>query len=156
MEKNPNISFVYGACNYINSDAKKLGYNRSGKWAVKLIRFGPDLIPQPGALIRRESLEKIGYLDKEFTHAFDMKMFLELLKVGDGYYVEKILASFRWHTDSLSVKSRKDSVLQASRIRREQHNKIVSFFSLVWEIPIILLTFTAGLVVNQRIKMTHD
>jgi hypothetical protein len=45
---------VYGGCEYMDPKGNSLFTNKSGAWAVPLLRFGPQLIPQPGALSRRD------------------------------------------------------------------------------------------------------
>jgi GT2 family glycosyltransferase len=60
LESEPNTHFVFGACDYIDSDGSVIWTNKSGQWAVPLLRFGPDLIPQPGSLFRRSSFEEVG------------------------------------------------------------------------------------------------
>jgi hypothetical protein len=47
-----NIDFIWGQCRYIDSKNRQLWVNRSGWWAKYLIRFGPNLIPQPGSYFR--------------------------------------------------------------------------------------------------------
>jgi GT2 family glycosyltransferase len=150
LETKPKVSFTYGQCKYIDDQGRTLGTNKSGIWASKLIFFGPDLIPQPGALIRKSDLTKIGNLDTGLTHAFDMDMFIKLLKNGEGFYINSWLASFRWHNDSLSVKTRKKSVLEASKIRRSHFPIILRQISFLWEIPMAILVFSAGIVVSLK------
>lgn len=150
LEKEAEAAFTYGSCKYINDNGSLIGVNKSGAWATKLIRFGPDLIPQPGALIRKSKLEEIGYLDKRYTHAFDMDMFIKLLKVGKGHYTGEWMASFRWHSESLSVQTRKRSVYEASKIRRENLPFMIRILSLFWEVPITFMVFFMGVIVSYK------
>ena len=46
-------SVVYGRCRYIDSEGSLLWLNRSGRYASPLMRVGPQLVPQPGSLMRR-------------------------------------------------------------------------------------------------------
>ena len=150
LETKPKVSFTYGQCKYIDDQGRTIGTNKSGAWASKVIFFGPDLIPQPGALIRRDDLTKIGNLNVSLTHAFDMDMFVKLLKNGEGFYIDSWLASFRWHNDSLSVKTRKKSVLEASKIRRSNFPIVLRQISLLWETPLSILVFSAGILVSLK------
>jgi GT2 family glycosyltransferase len=152
LNQNPEVSFTYGQCEYINSEGNVIGVNKSGSWAKKLILFGPDLIPQPGALIRRSSLQSIGGLDEKFTHAFDMDMFTKLLQIGFGHYMNQICASFRWHPDSLSVKSRSKSAYEASQIRRSNLPRGIKPLSFFWEIPITAIVYLLGFFVSVKSK----
>jgi GT2 family glycosyltransferase len=116
LDENHAASAVYGKCEYINSEGSMLGINTSGTWARNLIKFGPDLIPQPGALLRLEAFKQMGGLRTEFKLAFDVDMFIRLQKFGPLIYVPKILGKFRWHYDSLTVKTRLTSVKRLARL----------------------------------------
>ena len=141
---------VYGACDYINNSGVLIWTNKSGSWASRILRFGPDLIPQPGALIQRSAFEHIGRLSNKFGWAFDFDMFIKLSKAGKLAYLPVTLASFRWHPDSLSVGQRRKSVAEASQVRKAHLPKILRAVSELWEFPVRELTYRAGLRVSQR------
>jgi len=141
---------VYGACDYIDDSGALVWTNKSGKWASRILRFGPDLIPQPGALIRRSAFENIGRLSNKFGWAFDFDMFIKLSTVGGLLYLPVTLASFRWHPDSLSVGQRRKSVAEASQVRKAHLPKFLRAVSELWEFPVRELTYRAGLRVSQR------
>ena len=71
LRTDARVVLAFGGCDYINSTNQVIFTNKSGKYAVPLMRFGPQLIPQPGSLFRREAYEKIGGLNSEFKWAFD-------------------------------------------------------------------------------------
>jgi hypothetical protein len=150
LDENYGASAVYGKCEYINSGGSKLGINSSGTWARTLIKFGPDLIPQPGALISLEAFRQMGGLRTEFDLAFDVDMFIRLQDFGSLIYVPELLGKFRWHDDSLTVKTRLISVKEASKIRRSHLPKISRPFSLLWESPVMILTYLAGWFVHMK------
>ena len=141
---------VYGACDYIDDLGVIIWTNKSGRWASRILGFGPDLVPQPGALIRRSAFESIGRLSNEFGWAFDFDMFIKLSKVGKLSYLPFTLASFRWHPDSLSVGQRRKSVSEASEVRKAHLPKTLRAVSELWEFPVRELTYRAGLRVSQR------
>lgn len=150
LEENLGASAVYGKCEYINSIGSKIGINSSGTWARTLIKFGPNLIPQPGALISLEVFRQMGGLRTEFDLAFDVDMFIRLQDFGSLIYVPTVLGKFRWHDDSLTVKTRLTSVKEASTIRRSHLPKIFRPFSLLWESPVMILTYLAGWFVHLK------
>jgi glycosyltransferase involved in cell wall biosynthesis len=141
---------VFGGCEYIDPEGKKIFVNKSGKWAVPLLGFGPQLIPQPGALYRRDSFEKVGGLSQKFGWAFDFELFLSLSEVGKAVFVPETLASFRWHPGSLSVKTRHRAVLEASRARRLHLPAVIRPISWIWELPLIAATYLGGVLVTLR------
>jgi GT2 family glycosyltransferase len=144
LEGDNKLHFVFGACDYVDPEGKVIWTNKSGQWAVPLLRFGPDLIPQPGALFRRSSFEAVGSLDSKFGWAFDFDLFLKLSKLGPGRYLPQTLASFRWHPESLSVEFRKKSVAEASAVRLSHLPKLLRPISFVWELPVRQATLFAG------------
>jgi GT2 family glycosyltransferase len=144
LEDENNLHFVFGACDYVDPGGKVIWTNKSGQWAVPLLRFGPDLIPQPGALFRRSSFEAVGELDSKFGWAFDFDLFLKLSKLGPGKHLPHTLARFRWHPESLSVEFRKKSVAEASAVRVSHLPKLLRPISFVWELPVRQATLFAG------------
>jgi GT2 family glycosyltransferase len=133
---------------------------RSGSWAVPLLRFGPQLIPQPSAVFRRDAFERIGGLSDKFQFAFDFDLFLKLTKLGRAVFVDQILSSHRWHATSLTFSRRWDSVKEASAVRVSNLSLAIRAISPLWEFPVILVTYLIGsflssslvLKVKQRIR----
>lgn len=155
LQENPRISLVYGSCDYINAEGKKIGQNPSGSWAKHLLRFGPFLIPQPGSLWRREAFEAIGGIDDSFDLAFDYDLFLRLIKHSGAKFIDNSQAAFRWHSESLSVGRRWHSVAEASRVRKKHYSKLLLPLTLIWEPLVVLATKFAGSLVSWKaIKKT--
>lgn len=152
LDHHPRTSAVYGRCDYINENNDLVWHNRSGAWAAPLLRVGPDLIPQPGSLFRRESYRQTDGLRTDLGWAFDMDIFLQLARVGRLSYVPRTLAAFRWHTESLSVAQRGRSVAEASQVRRAHLPRIVRPISVLWEGPVRWATHRAGSVVIKGAK----
>ncbi len=152
LDEHPRSSAVYGRCDYINENNDLVWHNRSGAWAAPLLRVGPDLIPQPGSLFRRESYRQTDGLRTDLGWAFDMDIFLQLARVGRLSYVPRTLAAFRWHTESLSVAQRGRSVAEASQVRRAHLPRIVRPISVLWEGPVRWATHRAGSVVIKGAK----
>jgi len=143
---------VFGGCDYIDSKGTVVWTNHSGPWATPLLRFGPDLIPQPGALFRKKSFEAVGGLDSRYDWAFDLDLFIKLSKVGKLKHVKSTLSNFRWHPESLSVEYRQMSVNEASRVRVSHLPNTLKPFSVVWEFPVRLATMMAGNNVTSNAK----
>ncbi len=151
LERPEKPVLVYGHCQYIDSEGNDVLVKRSGSWAVPLLRFGPQLIPQPSAVFRRDAFERVGGLSDKFEFAFDFDLFLKLTKVGKGVFVDKILSSHRWHATSLTYSRRWDSVKEASAVRTSNLSPLLRVFSYLWEIPIMLITYLAGNILSSRI-----
>jgi GT2 family glycosyltransferase len=152
LDRDPAVGFVFGGCDYINPQGEFIWTNSSGSWAKALIRFGPDLIPQPGALVRRSLFEQIGGLDTGYKLAFDLDMFIRILKVSKGTFLNSTLASFRWHPESLSVSQRAKAIEEASQIRVRHLPPLIRPLSVLWEQPVKWATMRAGRRVSALAK----
>ena len=141
---------VYGGVDYIDKDGKVLLTNPSSQFHEKLLTFGPQLIPQPGSLWKRDAYEKVGGLSGEFNLAFDFDLFLKLSNEGRLLHIPQTLAQFRWHPDSLSVKRRWVSVSEASKVRRKHYQGVMKLLWPLWEPWVMLATWSAGKLVSFR------
>ena len=151
-----DAEFVWGACEYIDHSGATLGTNRSGHWALNLMRVGPDLVPQPGALFRRSLFQRVGGLDESYRLAFDFDLFMKFSKTARCEYVPHVLAKYRWHDSTLSAGSRAISVSEARRVRRSNLPRSLRAVSPLWEYPISIMTHFAGAVVSRRARLgTH-
>ena len=150
MESNPNVVAVVGICDYIGPRGERILTNRAGSLGVRILSWGPNLVPQPGSLFRRSAFNEIGCLDPEYPLAFDFDLFLKMRKIGEIEFLNQKIASFRWHGTSLSVSQRRLAVLEASRIRRRNRSKPVAMLSLVWEPAVIVFTLLLANVVNWK------
>jgi GT2 family glycosyltransferase len=144
LDQKQEVVMVFGACDYIDSHGEIIWENRSGQWAVPLLRFGPDLIPQPGSLFRRSTFKAVDGLKTNLGWAFDFDLFLRFSKAGKLHYLNQTLAQFRWHPESLSVEHRKRSVAEASQVRVSHLPAFLRAISVIWEYPVRQATLIAG------------
>jgi hypothetical protein len=142
---------VYGHCQYIDSDGNNVLVKRSGSWAVPLLRFGPQLIPQPSAFFRRDAFDEVGGLSDKFQFAFDFDLFLKLTNFGKAVFIDQILSSHRWHATSLTYSRRWGSVREASKVRVSNLAPTIRIMSFFWDFPIQLLTYLGGKILSSRI-----
>ena len=152
LDENDQTVMAFGSCDYIDGEGQTVWANSSGQWAVPLLRFGPDLIPQPGALFRRAVFEKVGGLRTDLGWAFDFDLFIRLSKVGKLRFLNQTLAKFRWHPESLSVEHRKKSVAEASQVRVSHLPAFLRPISFLWEYPVQQATLIAGKRVTAKAK----
>ncbi len=142
---------VFGGCMYIDPAGKTIWNQKSGQWAVPLLRFGPQLIPQPGSIFRRDAFESLGGLSRNYGWAFDFNLFLGLSKLGRVVYLPETLACFRWHPGSLSVGRRRESVAEASAVRVSHLPGWLRPISPIWEWPVKQATYWADVRLGKRL-----
>lgn len=150
LQNSEQIVCVFGQCQYIGPSSEPVWLNKSGKWAVPLMRVGPQLIPQPGSLFRRSSFVKVGMLDETLKWAFDLDLLLKLQREGRFKFLAEPVADFRWHPGSLTVGSRAGSVREASRVRKSHLPRPLSFVSFLWEPIMRQLILRAGGRVSSK------
>jgi glycosyltransferase involved in cell wall biosynthesis len=158
LDREPKTVMVFGACDYVDGEGNVVWRNKSGSYATGLLRFGPDLIPQPGALFRKSSFWEVGGLDTKYDWAFDFDLFIKFSKIGKLSYLNSTLANFRWHPASLSVEYRKKSVAEASVVRVSHLPAFIRPISLLWEYPVRQATLIAGnrVTANSKKKAKQD
>ncbi len=111
-------SMVYGRCRYVDGKGALLFEARPGRLATALLRWGPDLIPQPGSVARATSVRAAGLLDESLRYAMDLDLFLRLKDHGRIDYLPVALASFRWHEGSTTVAGLHTSASEARMVRQ--------------------------------------
>jgi hypothetical protein len=120
---------VYGDCNFIDEAGRVFWTLRSSSRAVRVLHWAPNKVPQPGSLLLRDAVEKVGYLDESLGWAFDQDLFLKLRKLGRIRYVPQTLASFRWHDESLSSGQSANSIREAAKVRIAHTPRILRWFA---------------------------
>ncbi len=150
LDESDHTVMVFGSCDYIDGKGQIIWTNISGNWAVPLLRFGPDLIPQPGALFRRFAFDEVGALRTDLGWAFDFDLFIRLSKEGKLRFINQTLAKFRWHPESLSVEHRRKSVAEASQVRVSHLPAFLRPISFIWEYPVRQATLIAGRRVTAK------
>jgi GT2 family glycosyltransferase len=152
LDKSKSVVMVFGGCDYVDPDGQVVFTNKSSSLAIPLMRFGPDLVPQPGALFRRDAFTNVGGLNTAYSWAFDFDLFIKLAKTGKLVHIKKTLSSFRWHPESLSVEFRSKSVSEASAVRVSHLPAILRPFSFLWEYLVKEATLVAGNRVTRIAK----
>ena len=152
LDADPVAVLAYGACRYIDEAGQELWISRAGKWAPRILSWGPDLIPQPGMLARRSGWQQVGGVDESFRFAFDLDLLLKLRKLGHFVDVGRVVSSFRWHGDSLTVSDRTTSLVESERARRRSLPPSARRLAWLWERPVRGATRVAAAEVSRRAR----
>lgn len=152
LDTNRVATVAYGACRYINEQAQELWISKAGPWATRVLAWGPDLIPQPGMLIRSSAWDQVGGLDTSFDLAFDLDLLLKLKKLGPLVDTGVTVSSFRWHADSLTVDDRGKNISESERAKRAALSPAMRKFAWLWEPPVRIATKLAAGEVQRRAR----
>jgi len=141
---------AFGACRYVDPHGRELWISRAGKWAPRILPWGPDLIPQPGMLIRSRAWKEVGGLDGSFSLAFDLDLLLKLRKLGKLQNVNGVVSSFRWHPESLTVGDRDTNIRESERAKRASLKPWQRSLVWIWERPVRFATRVAAKEIQRR------
>lgn len=152
LDAAPKATVAYGACRYIDDAGKQLWVSRAGPWATRILSWGPDLIPQPGMLIRMDAWQHVGGVDESYRFAFDLDLLLKLRKLGPLVDSGAIVSSFRWHAESLTVGDRTTNLIESERAKRASLSPRARKAAWLWEKPVRGATRLAAAEVNRRAR----
>ena len=152
LRDHPEAVVAFGSCRYIDERGDQLWVSRAGSWAPRILAWGPDLIPQPGMLIRADAWKAVGGLNTDYRLAFDLDLLLRLKKIGTLVDVDQIVSSFRWHPDSLTVDDRSTNIAESERAKRAHLGPTARRIAWLWEPPVRWATWVAVRQVNRRAR----
>ncbi|MCO5953382.1 glycosyltransferase [Microbacterium yannicii] len=136
LESDERAVVAYGGCDYIDSAGRTVWTSAVGKLARFLLPWGPDLIPNPSAMIRFDALEAIGGFDESLRFAMDLDAFLSLRKHGRFVATRVPVSAFRWHPESLTVSDRSGSSSESEAVKRRHLPRWVRPLSPLWDVPV--------------------
>ena len=155
LDLNTKAVAAYGACRYIDENDAELWISKAGPWANRILKWGPDLIPQPGMLVRTTAWHQVGGVDESFRFAFDLDLLLKLQKLGQLIDVGQVVSSFRWHADSLTVGDRSENLRESEIAKRRALGPAARKFAWLWERPVRGATRFAAREVTRRAKRAN-
>lgn len=150
LDSRPDASVAYGACRYIDDQGRPLWVSAAGKWADRVLAWGPDLIPQPGMLVRRRAWEHVGGVSLDYRFAFDLDLLLRLRALGPLLYTGTIVSSFRWHPDSMTVGDRDTNLRESELAKRRALSPAMRRLAPIWEAPVRIAIRLAAKRVTKR------
>ncbi|MBN2047929.1 MAG: glycosyltransferase [Anaerolineaceae bacterium] len=102
LDANPDAAFVYGDVYSIDAHGKTFNTMKYGDWNLRdLMRF--SIIGQPAVFMRRELLEKAGFLDLQFHYLMDHHLWLRLAQMGEMVHVPEFWAKARYHASAKNI-----------------------------------------------------
>jgi len=152
LEAHPTATVAFGACRYIDATGHELWVSRAGRWAPRVLGWGPDLIPQPGMLVRASAWRAVGGIDETYRFAFDLDLLLRLKARGPLVEVPAVVSEFRWHADSLTVGDRRTNIEESERAKRQALSPGTRRLALLWERPVRWATYAAASEVQRRAR----
>lgn len=150
LDAHPTASLAFGFCDYVDTAGRVLWTNKAGALAPKLMSWGPDLIPQPGALFRLHHFRAVGALDPDLHYAMDLDLWCRLRKRGAFINTRRTLAAFRWHPSSATVANRTASLDESEMVKQRYYTALQAHSAFLWQRPVRAATRLAALRLNRR------
>lgn len=121
LDSDSRASAAYGNVRYIDELGRTIFVSRPGRLASAYLKYGKDLVPQPGSLFRA-----IGgappKVDESLSYGMDLDLFLSAKRSGRLRYVPHEVASFRLHGTSITFNNTDRS--EADSIRSRYQSKV--------------------------------
>jgi glycosyltransferase involved in cell wall biosynthesis len=106
MEKNPNLAAVYPDWQIIDSQGKVIRTVIVDEYDAGLLIGLNKTLPGPGAVFRRDLALRINGRSTKWKYVGDFDFWLRLSLLGDFKRIPKVLAQWRGHENSASIKFR--------------------------------------------------
>jgi len=152
LDGNDRLNFGWGNCVYINEQSEKIGLNKIGAFAAKLIYFGPNLIPQPSCVFRVRETFRVGALDPRLKFTFDQDLIMKLLRHKNYIHIPVVSSRYRWHRSTLTSSNRKSSARESLglRIKYSKENFGLLAFLNLFTFPLVKLAIFASSLVFRK------
>ena len=112
-----NLDIAYGKINYIDEDGSEIFINHAFSISKHFLRIFPNLIPNPGTIIKMEVWKKLGGYNLNYKYAADLDFWIRSRKDFRIGATKHLVASFRYHDNSLTGGNRDSSRKEAEEIR---------------------------------------
>jgi GT2 family glycosyltransferase len=117
LETNRKFNAVIGTLQYSRKNKHRILRNRVTKLNLIISKVGPNVITQPGSLIRRTAIHEEQLLNEKYKYAMDLDMWLRIMRYGKIGIIKEIQAIMKWHKDSITIGNRKSASIEAFQIR---------------------------------------
>jgi len=134
LRLHPGAPFSYGRTRYIDAGGATIGLTRPSSLAARSLKYGNDFIPQPGSVVRRSAWQAVGGVDENLRNAMDLKLFLDLSRLGHPIYLKREVSAFRIHPESITLT--KNLTDESEAIRRSYQGSNATRTYAMWR-PVV-------------------
>jgi len=141
LTRDPSVDMLYGACELIDQDGRKVGLVESKAFSMrKLLMMANSYIAQPTVFFRKNLLKSIGYLDTSLDYVMDYDYWLRIGKQHTIRNIPDTLAKFRLHSASKSVHDAIPMHREACKVRDSHFQPGFGEKALYWVGEIVFWT----------------
>lgn len=117
LETNRKFNAVIGSLEYSIKNKNRIFINRVTKLNLIISKVGPNVITQPGSLLRRTAIREEQLLNEKYKYSMDLDMWLRIMRCGKIGIIKEVQAIMKWHKDSITIGNRKSASIEAFQIR---------------------------------------
>lgn len=150
LEARPDATACFGVCEYVDASGRLVWKSKMRQLAVLSAQIGPNLIPQPGSLVRRSAWQRLNGLDESLLYTMDLDLFLRLNRLGPILSSPQTVAKFRWHSDSTTVSGRASSLEEAYNVRRANGRRGLGWLITLAHKPTVWATVASARKVHEK------
>lgn len=144
---------LHGQINYVDKDSRVLFTNPGYWFAQHTLRFFPNLIPNPGTIIRTEAWEELGGYNEGYFWASDLDFFIRLRKFGKIGRINFLTTDFMWNPYGMTAGQRDGSIKEAFAIRLSHGSK----WTLLFRYPIVsAFTWLGEIGIRYRLRRYNE
>lgn len=101
LADDPAVGLAYGKAWYVDERGERLRAYPTRPFDGDRLR-NDCFVCQPAAFVRREALERAGFLDRSLRYCMDYDLWIRLSRVAEVAYVDEFLACSRLHAETKS------------------------------------------------------
>jgi Glycosyltransferases, probably involved in cell wall biogenesis len=123
--EHPTTGVVYGDSITTNADGTAFGTSRSAAVFdyTHFVLNCDNTVTQPSSFIRREVINKVGYLDSSFYYFMDWDLWLRAGLYFGIDHISELLATYRFHAESKTVAQSKKAAPELEYMYRKYFSR---------------------------------
>ncbi len=120
----PNTDVIHADCAYIDAVGNFLRRRHDTNVDELDLLFIACVIPSTSSFYRREIIDSGHLLNLDYKNSMDLEYYLRLMRLGYRFeYLPELLAHFRWHDESTTLKNWQRMLDEGLRCR-DEHIKL--------------------------------
>lgn len=130
---------IYGACTIVDEVGQRIGEYRSEPFSYERLLLR-NIVPQPAVFFRRRVFDRYGPFDETLNYAMDYEYWLRCSRSVPFLYVPRVLAAYRIHGSSKTVRSARAHAAEANMLRLRYGRHVLP----MWRLQLACLRTTLG------------
>jgi glycosyltransferase involved in cell wall biosynthesis len=131
-DQDPSIKLIYSSFEKIDERNKSLGKSSLRKSSFSQVLLGWANIGLLTLTIKKDCFEILGGFDERFPHSQDYDLVLKVMKKYKFHFINKVLAQYRIHENSMSTNMIRDGsiYLETAKIAASYLPRLESFIRI--------------------------